>query len=76
MKNKCDKGYRGDCCCNCKFQVKINKHPSNIGFSDGSILETLGYGCEVFKYLEEKDYSNTVIFMNSEHGMCEMHQDK
>lgn len=69
----CDKGYKGNCCCNCKFQVKINKHPINPDFAKGSIEETFGYGCEVFRFFEDGSNDNQIIFSKSIHGICEMH---
>ena len=65
----CDKGYKGNCCCNCKFQVKINKHPINPDFAKGSIEETFGYGCEVFRFFEGGSNDNQIIFSKSIHGM-------
>ncbi|QHB38624.1 hypothetical protein filifjonk91_gp007 [Flavobacterium phage vB_FspS_filifjonk9-1] len=76
ISSTCDKGYKGDCCCNCKFQVKINKHPINPDYAKGSILETFGYGCEVFRFLEDGSNDNQIIFSKSIHGMCEMHVRK
>lgn len=35
--------YNGECCCNCKNQIKLMKHPWNSGFGKGSIREQLGY---------------------------------
>ena len=73
---QCEHGYMGSCCCNCKFQVKINKHPINPDFAKGSIKETFGYGCEVFRFLEDGSNDNQIIFSKSIHGMCEMHVRK
>ena len=70
---QCEQGYMGDCCCNCKFQVKINKHPINPDFAKGSISETFGYGCEVFRFLKDGSNDNQIIFSENIHGMCEMH---
>jgi len=69
----CDKGYKGDCCCNCKFQVKINKHPINPDFAKGSITETFGYGCEAFRFLNDGSNDNQIIFSASIHGFCELY---
>lgn len=74
MKNDCDKGYRTDCCCNCKRQVKINCHPKNDIIGKGSILNTFGYGCDVFKGMTDGSDDNQIIFYESKHGMCEMHE--
>jgi hypothetical protein len=81
----CDKGYRGDCCCNCKRQVKINCHPSNGGINEdgssrgsietkGSIDKTFGWGCECFRGMSDGSDNNQIIFMDTPHGMCEMHE--
>ena len=82
----CDKGYRGDCCCNCKRQVKINCHPSNgnqkmYGFLEdpikvgkGSISTTFAWGCECFRGMTDGSDNNQIIFMDTPHGMCEMHE--
>lgn len=70
---QCEQGYKGDCCCNCRFQVKINKHPINPDYAKGSISETFGYGCEVFRLLKDGSNDNQIIFSENIHGMCEMH---
>lgn len=64
------------CCSNCKFQVKINKHPWNKGESKGSISENFGYGCKVFRFLEDGSNENQIIFFESQYGLCEMHDFK
>jgi len=73
MGNDCDRGYKTDCCCNCKLQVKINCHPSNVGFANGSIMTTFGFGCEAFRGMTDGSDDNQIIFSESRHGMCEMH---
>jgi hypothetical protein len=76
MSVDCDKGYRGDCCCNCKRQVKINCHPKNVKIGKGSISETFGWGCECSRGMTDGSDDNQIIFMDTPHGMCEMHERK
>lgn len=83
--SNCDKGWNGNCCCNCKNQVNINCHPSNgnvkaYGFLEdrikvgkGSISETFAWGCECFRGMTDGSDKNQIIFMDNKHGMCEMH---
>lgn len=68
---KCDKGFEGLCCCNCKYFKQVNKHPMNKGESKGSILEKFGNVCTA-----NEDGSMQFIFSTNEHGMCEMHYPK
>lgn len=72
MMDKCkEKGsYKGKCCCNCKYQTRIMKHPWNKGEAQGSILTVFGYACG--SPLEKE--TKSVIFFDREHGMCEMHE--
>lgn len=71
--NDIDLNEEGRCCCNCKHQVKIYKHPWNEGEAKGSIKEILGYGCHD-PFLEYPH--NNIIFMDRQHGMCETHEFK
>jgi len=64
---KCCGVVEGRCCCNCKHQSIIYKHPLNRGEAKGSILEPMGYVCSG---LDDK------IFMDRKHGMCEEHEFK
>jgi hypothetical protein len=53
------------------------KHPWNSDFAKGSIREILGYGCETPEFTMEfidNSASPVVIFFDSPHGMCEMHE--
>lgn len=53
------------CCCKCKNQIKIMKHPGNeIG--KGPVTELFGYACVI----EE------AIFKDNEHGECELFELK
>jgi len=56
------KQWPGQCCCHCKRQIKIMKHPWNKGEGKGRMSEVMGYGC---LKVEE------AIFFEKEHGMCE-----
>lgn len=56
--------WPNQCCCKCKHQFKIYKHPWNKGKAKGSISELFGYGCLA---PEER----TIIFFDKEHGLCE-----
>ena len=70
--NKCRFGWHdGSCCCNCKNQFKLMKHPTNKEFGKGSILEQCGWVCTV-KFDSNED--REVIFFDNKHGMCEMYQ--
>ena len=82
----------GSCCCNCVNQVKIMCHPSNgeqlvkglfgelqrnrFPIGVGSIMQRLGWGCALLTKLGEPDSKDNIIFMDFEHGMCEMHKPK
>ena len=67
---ECDKGYKGDCCCNCNNQIELFKHPCNK-VHKGSVLESTGmYAC--ITILDEKDKYKGILD-ESNHGMCEMH---
>ena len=57
------------CCCKCKFQHKVMKHPLNKEVGRGSISEVLGYCC----HAPEID---DAVFFEQEHGICEMFEDK
>jgi len=71
---ECEHGYRGNCCCNCKNQIKLMCHPWNKGFGKGSISEQCGWVCT----MQFSDGSNKGegVFHDNEHGMCEMHSKK
>lgn len=73
--SNCDKGFKGLCCCNCKHQVKIRKHPLNDGFANDSITQHLGYGCARFDNAPIITGNNdrVIIFSDDKHGMCQLH---
>lgn len=57
------------CCCNCEYQRWIFKHPWNKGDGKGSVNDVMGFGCAV-------EGAPVVIFKDSLHGLCEMHERK
>ena len=64
----CDKKY---CCCKCKHQRELNKHPLNTNKDiKGSILESTGYYACLCPELEVD------IIFDKKHGECEMFQLK
>lgn len=68
---KCDKGYKGDCCCNCDNQIELFRHPGNkYPRYEGSILNS----CDLFVCMAFGKHKG-VIF-EDKHGCCEMHQIK
>lgn len=58
----CTKGYRGDCCCECKYQLEI----SVCACGHCSIVE--GYICTVFHAV---DHTYKCKHSTNKHGMCE-----
>lgn len=71
MENSCDNGYKGMCCCNCKHQIVLHKHPWNKDFGKGSITEQCGYVC-----IEPTIHQVNGIYFDQPHGMCECHESK
>jgi hypothetical protein len=59
------------CCCNCRNLVQINKHPGNVDFGKGRVTERMGYGCLALWRLE-----HIVVFMDTNHGLCELHDPR
>ena len=66
------------CCCKCKFQVELLKHPWNkLKEARGQISETFGYGCKVFRFPEGKNkHSRKIVFSDRKHGMCELFEGR
>ena len=63
---------QGRCCCNCKNQVEIMRHPWNTqvgGRMKGPVTQTAGWGCRA-------DFDGKIIFFEDEHSVCEMHEWK
>lgn len=80
MKN-CEHGYRGMCCCNCKNQLKLMCHPWNgayvldkIKFGRGPVSQQCGWVC--IGNIQDRDTVGDVVFMDTQHGMCELWEEK
>ena len=69
----CPTDIYGNCCCNCKHLVEVRCHPWNKTIGKGSIMTNLGYGCSVMYPDENINEVQSVIFRESVHGLCEMH---
>jgi len=70
----CDKGYKGQCCCECIHYLALTKHPWNKEPFKGSVLEESGlYACIVFHYTD-KDY--TGMISDRKHGSCELWKER
>ena len=69
-------GFKGLCCCNCKHQVKLMKHPWNKEFGKGSIMEQCGWVCVAQNGDEPKGEQVKVGFMDGEHSLCELHMPR
>jgi len=59
----CCKGYRGECCCECEYQLKI--HICDCG----RCSDVEGYIC-IISHIIDKDYA--CYYRNNKHGCCEM----
>jgi hypothetical protein len=68
---KCAEGWHdGSCCCNCRNQIELYKHPWNK-VNKGSIMEsTEMYAC-IVQFDCDKEYKG--IIFEKKHGMCELH---
>lgn len=62
-------GVDGLCCCNCKNQIELRRHPMNTNFGKGSIMEGCGWVCLAHELTEGK----CGIYFDRQHGMCEFH---
>ena len=65
---------KGRCCCNCKYQVKVHSHPWNTmsgGRMKGPISTVAGWGCSSPEFTQD-----FIIFMEHQHGSCEVHEFK
>lgn len=57
----------GRCCCNCRWQKPIVKHPWNtIEMFKGRVTEQIAFGCTV-------PDMGAVVLSEREHSLCEMH---
>ena len=72
MKDKCEKGYKGMCCCNCKNQIELFKHPWNK-VNRGKVSDST----EMYACIAQFDCDNVRkgVLFESKHGMCEMYID-
>jgi len=63
------KGHNGDCCCTCNHQFVMK-----VWTSDGK-PEIKGWACLSYYFI---DKTKEIHHMNykSQHGCCEMHQEK
>ena len=76
----CFKGWAGEdgntsgrCCCNCKYQVEVMRHPWNTsvgGRMKGNITQNAGWGCR------PPDFKEKIIFFEEQHSVCEIHDWK
>ena len=76
MANKCEQGYKGNCCCNCTYQWTLFKAPTNSDTPEffGSITEETGlYACPIVGMMDE---INHATISDRIHGCCEMHKHK
>lgn len=63
----------GECCCTCKFQCTLFKHPWNT-FLKGTMDESTGlYAC-LARYSLSGDAQGTIY--ESKHGLCELYTPK
>ena len=58
------------CCCNCRYRVRIVGHPWVTG---GSIRDRVAWGCEGMRVMMdcEGDFDGAMT-LSHEHGMCEL----
>lgn len=63
----CDKGYKGECCCRCEYQLKIDVCSCPV------CPKIEGYICLAFHII---DHSYLCVYKTSEHGCCEMFSPK
>jgi hypothetical protein len=62
---------QGRCCCNCVNQKRIVGHPWNKEFFVRTpVNSTIGYGCTA------SELDDTIIFFETQHGQCELHDFK
>lgn len=73
MSNRKEMCHTAECCCVCKNQIELFKHPLNEKIK-GSINESTGiYGCIL---LYNMDNVQKGILFEQKHGSCEMHVPK
>ena len=59
-----------------EFPWSDELRPERFPVGVGRINQQLGFGCMLLTKLGEPDSKDKIIFMDFEHGMCEMHQPK
>lgn len=57
------------CCCMCRHQIELGKHPWNSGIFKGKISDIFLWACAVFHAI---DNNYTGYVSDREHGCCEM----
>ncbi len=64
----CDKGYKGECCCECEHQLEI--HVCGCG----KCSKVTGYICKVFWEISKADGKDDrqVSHSDNKHGCCEL----
>ena len=75
---KCFRGWKeedgnkgGRCCCNCKWQSRLVKHPWNTEpWAKGSVTEQIGWACTT----PEFQPNATFFSLAHEHSVCECHE--
>jgi len=68
---KHDPFNNGQCCCTCKYQIKLSCHPWNEKFGRGAISEYCGWACIVM--YEDRSNEGIGTFSDREHGLCELY---
>lgn len=58
-----------DCCCSCKNQKELRKHPSNKDFGKGSIMDSCGWVCV-------HPEMGLAVYSDRQHGSCEYYSKK
>lgn len=70
----CPNGWRdGSCCCNCRYQIELFKHPWN-GINKGSVTESTDMFACMVQFDSSKEYKATIF--ENKHGFCEMYIKK
>jgi len=72
---KCNSGWQntGLCCCNCKNQIELFKHPWNT-INKGPCSESTNFYVCILQHNINKDNRGTLF--EFKHGFCEMHKSK
>ena len=71
MKNTTGNCNKRECCCKCKFQLELYKHPFNEKeIVKGSIMESTGFF--VCTVANEIDKDGKGVIFDNKHGQCEL----